>query len=104
MSLNDPFGRVRQKQQSNYDTLRESLKRAGVNSRGDAQRVQARIRQRAWLALLVVALILAPMVWLFPGSSTIGVVLGTLILLWVWVTARNGHRHVQRYIEEELQD
>jgi len=104
MSLNDPFGRVRQKQQSNYDTLRESLKRAGVNSRDDAERVQTRIRRRTWRALWVVLLILVPVVWLFPQAGTVGIVLGALVLLWVFVTALSGQRHVKRYIEEELQD
>ncbi len=104
MNLNDPFGRVRDKQQRNYLALRESLRHAGVATREQAELLKTRTLRRAWSAVLGVTLVAVAIFWLLPALGTVSVVVAALAWIWVWTTVLMGHRHIERYIKEDLQD
>lgn len=104
MKLNDPFGRLQQKQQSSYEALRDTLRGKGVDSRPAAAAVLRNVARNALLATAVLCLLVLVAALLFPGLLPVVLVLAALGLIWVLATALNGRRLVRRYIEEELTD
>lgn len=104
MKLNDPFGRLQQKQESSYEALRDTLRGKGVDSRRAADAVLRNILRNALLVTAVLCLVVLASALMFPGSVAMVAVLAALGLIWVLATTVNGRRLVQRYIEEELSD
>lgn len=102
MSLNDPFGRIQQKQRHNYETLRSSLRSKGVNSRDAAEVVLKNVLKNALLMITMVVLVVLASALFFPDSIAIVIVFAVIALFWIATTALNGYRLVKRYIEQEL--
>ncbi|WP_260292852.1 hypothetical protein [Sedimenticola hydrogenitrophicus] len=98
MNLNDPFGRVQQKQQRSYDSLRRSLLEAGVNTRAAAESVLRDLIRRA----VVVTLITAAVLLVLPQMGAAALMLAFVILFWLLATTINGYSLVRRFIREEL--
>lgn len=104
MKLNDPFGRVQNKQQQSYDSLRRSLIEAGVDSRAAAQSVFNSLLRRALVVALLVALLTAS-VWLWlPQMGAAALVLAFVVLFWLLSTTLNGCSLVRRFMRDELPD
>jgi Flp pilus assembly protein TadB len=104
MNLNDPFGRVQQKQQRSYDSLRRSLLEAGVNTRAAAESVLRNLIRRAVVVTLVVALITAAVLLVLPEMGAAALMLAFVILFWLLATTVNGYSLVRRFIREEFSD
>ncbi|TVO77687.1 hypothetical protein [Sedimenticola selenatireducens] len=104
MNLNDPFGRVEQKKQGSYDSLRRSLIEAGVTTRAQAEGVMQGMRKRAIVILLLVGFITIVAVFFFPSISALVIVLAVIILFWLLVTTLNGFNFVKRYVKDELSE
>jgi Flp pilus assembly protein TadB len=104
MNLNDPFGRVEQKKQGSYESLRRSLIEAGVTTRAQAEGVMQGMRKRAIVILLLVSLIALISVLFFPSISALVLVLAVIILFWLLVTTLNGFSFVKRYVKDELSE
>ncbi len=104
MNMNDPFGRVGQKQQRSYESLRCSLQDAGVTTLSQAETVLLGMRKRAIFILLLVALITGIAVLFFPAVSTLIIVLALIVLFWLLVTTLNGFSFVKRYMKDELSE
>lgn len=102
MNLNDPFGRVEQKQQNSYASLKRSLQEAGVSTPAEGESVLSGMLRRAGVIALLVVLITAVVWLLFPQWLAATLVLGAIILLWLLVTTLNGYSLVRRYIRDEL--
>lgn len=102
MNLNDPFGRVARREQQEYESLRDSLKESGVNSRSDADVILERIQARGTKIVTVIAIITLLVALLFPDAHTITLIFSGLALLWVFKMTKNARQHIQRYIEEEI--
>ncbi len=100
--MNDPFGRVQQKQQSSYDSLRRSLIEAGVGTRAAAESVLKSMLQRALVITLLVTLVTAAVVLFLPQMRAAALILAFIVLFWLLVTTMNGYSFVRRYIKEEL--
>lgn len=104
MNLNDPFGRMQDKHQRNYESLRQSLQKADLTNRADAQALLGKLRRRGiWgVAIIVpVALLLA---LVLPELRLFVLVCGVLLVFWLSKTCINGQEYVKRYIREELAD
>lgn len=104
MKLNDPFGRIQQKQQDSYVSLRSALLNAGVNSREGAETVLKNLLRRAWVITLLVSLATLAIVWLLPAMRAAALMIAFIILFWLLMTTLNGYRLVSRYIREDLSD
>ncbi|MCW8890363.1 MAG: hypothetical protein OQL20_06880 [Sedimenticola sp.] len=104
MNMNDPFGRVEQKQQGNYDSLRRSLQDAGITTLSQAETVLQGMRKRAVFLLLLVLFLTALGVLFFPAASTLILVLSVILLFWLLVTTLNGFSLVKRYMKDELSE
>lgn len=102
MKLNDPFGRLQQKQQNQYESFRETLRHAGVDSPEEARKYLSNMRKNAF-AVAGITCAVVMLVWLFFSNyAAVGVLLGALLMLWLASTLFLGNRHMRRYIDEEL--
>ncbi len=102
MNLNDPFGRVQQRRQSSYDSLRRSLIEAGVGTRAAAESVLKDMLRRAVVITLLVILVTMVVSLSLPQWRSAALTLAFIILFWLLVTTMNGYSLVRRYIREEL--
>jgi uncharacterized membrane protein YdbT with pleckstrin-like domain len=102
MNLNDPFGRLEHRKNEEYQALRKTLQDAGVTSREGVEEIRGRLRRRALYgsgAALLLALVVA---LLLPNQIPLVAMFLVVILAWVVSNTVTGHRHISRYIEEEL--
>mgnify|MGYP001550160592 CR=1 FL=1 len=101
MKLNDPFGRVSNRNQQNYRMLRERLQQAGVR---DAAGVSVFIRNmsvtaaKVWLIFCAVCIGLAVFL---PQLQTVLLAINVLVLLWLAVVYFKTRMHLNRYLREE---
>lgn len=102
MNINDPFGRIQNKHQRNYDSLRLSLQESGLTDRADAEALLVKLRWRGIWGLafivpvtLLLALVLAELRFLVLAC-------GVLLVFWLSKTCLNSQEYVKRYIREEL--
>lgn len=102
MTLKDPFGRLQQKQQSQYESLRAALQEAGVDNRDEAIRYLSNMRRNGLLMMVLVVGVAILLSTLFPGLAGIILVFAALLLIWVFSMLLNGHRFVKRFIAEEF--
>lgn len=101
MKLNDPFGRVSNRNRRNYASLRDRLHQEGIRDiaavRGFTENMTA-TAVKLLLLLFGIPLILAVFFPQFRGAL---LALGILILLWVSVVYLQTRMHLKRYIREE---
>ena len=102
MNINDPFGRMQDKHQRNYESLCSSLQKAGLTNRADAQALLEKLRWRViWgLAFIVPVTLLLALV--LPELRFIVLACGILLLFWLSKTSVQSREYVKRYIREEL--
>ena len=104
MKLNDPFGRVARREQQEYESLRETLKKSGVHTHKDAvvvlERTQVRGRKIVFAVLFASVLVAL----LYPSALTITLIFSGIALLWSFNMMKNARKHIQRYVEEELSE
>jgi hypothetical protein len=102
MKLNDPFGRMANRHQLGYESMRETMRSSGINTTTQALEVIVQSKKRAVnYAMIVVAGLL--LVTLFaPNLTPITLSLGLFFIVWIATSAVNGQRYIQRYIDEEL--
>lgn len=102
MKLNDPFGRVEQRKQNSYQSLRRSLIESGVSGRASAEVLLKGMLRRALYGALIVLLLTAVLVLLLPQSAAVTLAIAVVILLWLLGTTFNAYGFIRRYIDEEL--
>lgn len=102
MNINDPFGRIQDKHQRNYESLRLSLKKAGLNNRADAQALLEKIRWRGIWGLAITIPVTLLLALALPELRLFVVACGALLVFWLSKTSLNGRDYVKRYIREEL--
>jgi len=103
MNLNDPFGRLQSRRQTEYNSLRDSLKEIGLNNLEDAQALLDKLLRRGiWgLAIIVPATLLLAL--LLSGLRAFVLACGALAVFWLFKTTLNSREYVKRYIQEELE-
>lgn len=102
MKLNDPFGRLQQKQQNQYESLRATLREAGIDSADEARRYMSNMRTNTLVVAGLVLGVTLLVALFFPQYLAISLVFGIVILLWLASVMFNGYRFIKRYIDEEL--
>ena len=102
MKFDDPFGRKAQKQERDYASLSEALRKAGVTTAADVQRCERNITRNAviMVVLSLLSVLLAALV--YPAVLGIVTVLAAIVLLWIAASTVSGRRHLQRYRREEV--
>lgn len=102
MNINDPFGRIQDKHQRNYQSLCVSLRKAGITDQAAAQALLGRLRRRGiWgLALSIPTTLLLSLA--LPELLLLILVSGGLLVFWLSKTSLNSQEYVKRYMREEL--
>ena len=104
MKLNDPFGRVANRNRRNYGALRDRLLEEGIRDSGAVRRFTANMTATALKLLLpVFAISLALMVF-FPQLLAGLLALTVLIVLWVAAVYFQTRMHLKRYLREECDE
>ncbi len=81
MKLSDPFGRHQKNRESNYNSFRQLLKDAGVDSREKTQQLLHSTKQRILISALVTVTIVAATKLFFPILTAMVAVFAGVILL-----------------------
>lgn len=104
MDFNDPFGRVKYRDNSDYTAVRDSLRQAGVESREQAERCLRRLLRNGLLLTGFLLAVLLVIFLLAPDFIGIASVFAAPALLWAVVTTFNSRRLVRRFMAEEFGD
>jgi len=102
MNINDPFGRMQSKQQRDYESLCESLQRAGLDNLDDAQRLKASLGKRMKYSLALIIPFTLALALLFPEMRIITLAIGGLLAVWVVNASRRGQQYLERFMSEKL--
>ena len=104
MDINDPFGRLQSKRQKDYESLRDSLKKIGINNLDDAYALLEKLQRRGiWgLAIIIPGTLLLALV--LPELRAFLLICGALAIFWLYKTTLKSREYVKRYILEELVD
>ncbi len=104
MKLNDPFNRLYTKQQSEYQSFRETLKNTRINSHADARLLINKINTRALYFILLILGIATIVILIIPKLKVMVIIFAVLALLWVFSSTLKGKMYLRRYINEEFSD
>jgi hypothetical protein len=104
MRLNDPFGRMEKRHQAGYQSMRDGLRRGGINSPEAAMDLIRQTQKRALKAAGVSTLLFVLVALLQPGIAPAAFVVLLLVLVWIANSFVNGRRYIKRYIKEELEN
>lgn len=102
MKLNDPFGRLESRHQKGYESMRASLRQAGVATPEAARKIVSQAWRRSLLVLAVGLSLTGLLALLMPKAAPLALGLGLFLLVWVVSSTVNGQRYIQRYIDEDL--
>ncbi len=100
MKLNDPFGRVGRRDQAKYETIKQQLQSAGIDSTGALTTAQRNINRSVLTLLAVVIGMAALFALLAPATRGIVGTFGALILLWISANYVQTRLHLRRYRRE----
>lgn len=102
MNINDPFGRVKDRHQRNYESLRTSLRKANLTDRADAEALLVKLHKRGRTGLVLIVVITTLLMLALPELRLFVLACGGLLVFWLGRTSINSQDYVKRYIREEL--
>jgi len=102
MNLNDPFGRLQQRDEAGYDSMRQKLQGAGIDSADRARQVIVNTRRNVLTFGAIVVLSALLLLGLLPTLAPITLSLALLLLVIAGNALIKGQRYLKRYIAEEL--
>lgn len=102
MRIDDPFGRLADRDQRGYETLRQKMQDAGVDNVVTAERLMDRTRRNV-LTFSAVALLGMVLIYLLlPEMAPIAIALAVFLLVNAVSALVRGRRYIKRFIHEEL--
>jgi len=102
MRIDDPFGRIADRDQRGYETLRQKMQEAGVDSIMAAERVMDRTHRNV-LTFSAVALLGMGLIYLLlPKMAPIAIALAVFLLVNAVSALIRGRRYIKRFMDEEL--
>ena len=102
MKLNDPFGRMARRRETEYEAMKSSLYKNGINTPAKARKLLRDSRERIYKTAGVVGVVCIPLIVAFPKAFLVNLSLTLLILVMCFKALAGGKGHIERYIEEEL--
>ncbi len=102
MKLNDPFGRMERRHQLGYETMRDAMRRSGIDTPEAAREIIKQARQRALKFIGITLAVLVPISLFFPQFLLLTGALAVLLIAWTASSTMNGQRYINRYIKEDL--
>ena len=102
MKLNDPFGRMANRHQRGYKSMRDILRRNHITTPDAASEIirQSKERAKLFICVALAAGVLVALLW--PEGGPISLSLVIFFIVWIVTSAHNGQRYIRRYIDEEL--
>ncbi len=102
MNLNDPFGRIQSKRQKEYQSLRQSLQKMGINTPADARELLEKLYRRGIWGVAVIAPVTLFLMVALPELRFFVLGCGVLAgFLWIKTSLRS-REYVKRYMREDL--
>ncbi len=102
MNINDPFGRMQDKHQRNYESLCLTLQKSGLTNRADAQALLEKLRRRGIWGLVFIVPVTLLLALVLPELRLFVLACGVLLAFWLSRTSVNSQEYIKRYIREEL--
>jgi hypothetical protein len=102
MKLNDPFGRMELRHQTGYESMRNTLRESHIDTPQAAQEVIRKTKKRAMKFIGVIAGVFLPVLVFFPKALPVTLSIAVFLIAWIAISAINGSRYIQRYIDEDL--
>jgi hypothetical protein len=102
MKLNDPFGRMESRHKLGYESMRDTMRKSGVDTPKAAWEVIEHSKKRALNYIVIGIALLLMMTLLLPKTMPVTLSLGIFMVVWISNSALNGKRYIKRYIDEEL--
>lgn len=102
MKLNDPFGRMELRHQTGYESMRTTLRDSHIDTPQAAQEVIRQTKKRAMKYIGVIAAAFLPFLVFLPKALPVTLSIAVFLMAWIAISAINGNRYIQRYIDEDL--
>lgn len=102
MKLNDPFGRMENRHQLGYESMRDTMRNSGINTPGEAWEVIRQSKKRAQKYISIGLAILLLLTVALPKMMPVTLSLALFLVIWILSSSKNGQRYIKRYIDEEL--
>ena len=102
MKLNDPFGRMESRHQLGYESMRDAMRKSGINTAKEAWQVIQQSKKRAFQYICIGVAVLLVVTVVLPKALPVTLSLAIFMVVWIASSTINGQRYIQRYIEEDL--
>ena len=103
MKLNDPFGRMASRHQLGYESMRDTMRKSGIDTPSAAWEVVEQSKKRAFNYIVVGIAVLLLVTLLFHKTLPVTLSFGLFMAMWIVKSTINGKRYIQRYIDEVLE-
>jgi len=103
MKTSDPFGRVSQKRQLDYENFKLQLQTAEIINHDQLQGFKVRANQTLYKAVVLVVLVTLVFLVFFPAMVGAALIFGTLAVVWLLANYFKTRSYVLRF-REELND
>ena len=96
------FGILKFKRQRNYDIVYNALKAAKIDSEEKAQQSIKQTIENGKSATILLTLISAILLLVFPGIRSMLIAISLILLGWIWASVYNGKKQINRFVKEEI--
>lgn len=103
MKLNDPFGRMENRHQLGYESMRDTMRNNGIDTPDKAWETIKQSKKRALKYMAIGMAVLLLVTWVVPKMMPVTLSLALFLVVWIASSAINGQRYIQRYIDDELE-
>lgn len=103
MNLNDPFGRMENRHQRGYESMRDTMRNSGIDTPDQAWEAIKQSKKRALKYVTIGLAMLLLVTWVLPKMMPVTLSLALFFVVWVAISTINGQRYTQRYIDDELE-
>ncbi|MCP3888157.1 MAG: hypothetical protein GY702_04695 [Desulfobulbaceae bacterium] len=103
MKFNDPFGRLENRHKLGYESMRDTMRKSGIETPEEAWEAIRQSKKRALKYMITGTAVLLLVTLLLPKMMPVTISLALFLVVWVVSSTTNGQRYVQRYIDEELE-
>ena len=103
MKLNDPFGRMESRHQLGYESMRDAMRKSGIDTPKAAWQVVRQSKKKAIKYICIGIGVLLSVTVLLPKALPVTLSLALFMVVWIISSTINGQRYIQRYIDEDLE-
>ncbi len=102
MKLNDPFGRMESRHQLGYESMRDTMRKSGIDTPNAAWEVIRQSKKRALKFITIGMAVLLLVTLVLPKMMPVTLSFAFFLVVWIASSTLNGQRYIQRFIDEDL--